>query len=60
MRDWIRMLYVRRVRPLWERGMGMADYLTALGVVAALLLPVFWQALGAVRDLMLRFLEAIR
>jgi hypothetical protein len=60
MRDRIRALYARRVRPLRGRGMGTADYLIALGVAAALLLPVFWQALGAVRDLMLRFLEAIR
>jgi hypothetical protein len=43
-----------------QRGEGMAGYLIALGVAAALLLPVFWQTLGAVRDLMLRFLEAIR
>jgi hypothetical protein len=60
MRGRVRVLYVRYARSLRERGMGMADYLVALGVVAALLLPVFWQALGAVRDLMLRFLDAIR
>ncbi len=43
-----------------RRGEGMAGYLIALAVAVALLLPVFWRVLEAVRDMMDRFLGAIR
>jgi uncharacterized membrane protein YqaE (UPF0057 family) len=40
MRDRILALYVRYVLPLRERGMGTADYVVALGVAVAILLPI--------------------
>lgn len=43
-----------------QRGEGMAGYMIALLVVAAVLLPVLYQLLGAVRDLVVRFMEALR
>jgi hypothetical protein len=40
MRDRVLALYVRYVLPLRERGMGTADYVVALGVAVAFLLPI--------------------
>jgi len=42
-----------------QRGEGMAGYLIALLVAAAILLPVLWQLLWAVRDLVVRFMGSL-
>ena len=63
MGDRIVYLYVRYVAPLRERGEGAAAYIIALGVAAAILLPILGLVLnggiGGVGNRLKAFLDSL-
>ncbi len=63
MRDRILYFYVRHVAPLRERGEGAAAYIIALGVAAAILLPILGLVLsggiGGVGNRLKAFLDSL-